>query len=193
MKQSDEEIVKRVLLGDDRAFEELLYRHKNRAMTLAMQMLKNFHDAEEALQDAFVRAYRALSTFEGTARFSTWLYRIVFNVCATKLNKRENVQFLSIENDDNSCFEIADDSQPFEKQFSEKEVEFAILKEVENLPLAYRTVATMFFVQELTYDEISEVTGLPLGTVKTHLFRARQRLKEALKKCIQIEESLKNF
>jgi len=81
MPLSDQDILQRVLQGDQKAFGEIVDRHKDRAMTLAMRILKNKQDAEEAVQDSFVRAYQALGRFEWRSSFSTWLYRIVFNVC----------------------------------------------------------------------------------------------------------------
>ena len=85
---TDQELVRRVRAGETRSFADLVYRHKDKAMTVAIRMLKNREDAEEAVQDAFIRAFRALDRFEERARFSTWLYRIVFNVCSTMLSKR---------------------------------------------------------------------------------------------------------
>ena len=84
----EHEIIKKILSGDIRTFSLLVERHQSKAMTLALRMLKNREDAEEALQDAFLRVYRALGTFEGKANFSTWFYRIVYNVCASALEKR---------------------------------------------------------------------------------------------------------
>src|ERR1039458_7241970 len=93
---SDHEIISRVLGGNTRSYADLVERHKNKAMTLAMRMLRNREEAEEAVQDAFVRAFNALGQFEKRSTFSTWLYRILFNVCSTILSKRgEPVQSIS--------------------------------------------------------------------------------------------------
>src|SRR3990167_5004707 len=92
MQDQDSSIIRRVLEGDKRAYAELVDRHKDRAMTLAMRMLSNRQDSEEALQDAFIRAFNALPRFEWRSSFSTWFYRIVYNVCATALSKRDEAR-----------------------------------------------------------------------------------------------------
>src|SRR4030067_1663958 len=97
MSDTDREIVQHVLEGNVRAFGLLVDRHKAKAMTLAMRILKNREDAEEALQDAFVRVHRALSSFEWKSSFSTWLYRIVYNTCATAAGKRNGTNHISID------------------------------------------------------------------------------------------------
>ncbi len=94
MQKNDVAIVQKVLGGDKRAYAELVDRHKEKAMTLAIRMLKNREDAEEAIQDTFVRAFNALPRFEWKSSFSTWFYRIVYNVCATHLTRRERVFIL---------------------------------------------------------------------------------------------------
>ena len=100
MAKNDQEIIERVLSGEKKAYAELVNRHKDRAMTLAMRMLKNREEAEEAVQDAFVRAFHALSRFEWRSSFSTWFYRIVFNVCSTALSKRGKDIMVSIHDDE---------------------------------------------------------------------------------------------
>ncbi len=182
MKTTDSEIIQRVIEGDQRAYAELVDRHKDRAMTLAVRMLKNRSEAEEALQDAFVRAYRALPSFERKSSFSTWFYRIVFNVCSSALNKRGNHNLLLIDeqNDDEMKIEIpsADDEPDIElesKEFSE-----IVRREISIMEESYSSILTMFFLQEMSYDEIIAVTGLPLGTVKNRLFRARMQLRYAV-------------
>jgi RNA polymerase sigma factor (sigma-70 family) len=89
MPDTDFETIQRILAGETQAYAKLVDRHKDRAMTLAMRLLKNRQDAEEALQDAFVRAFKALDRFEMKASFATWFYRIVFNVCSSALGKRD--------------------------------------------------------------------------------------------------------
>lgn len=182
MKTTDSEFIQRVIEGDQRAYAELVDRHKDKAMTLAVRMLKNRSEAEEALQDAFVRAYRALPSFERKSSFSTWFYRIVFNVCSTVLNKRGNNNLLSIDeqNDDEMKIEIpsADDEPDIElesKEFSE-----IVRREIATMDESYSSILTMFFLQEMSYEEIISVTGLPLGTVKNRLFRARMQLRSAV-------------
>ncbi len=182
MKTTDNEIIRRVIDGDQRAYAELVERHKDKAMTLAMRMLKNKSEAEEALQDAFVRAYKALPSFEKKSTFATWFYRIVFNVCSSVLNKRGNNNFLSIdtENDDEMKIEIPSEDDEPDIELESKEFSEIVRREISTMEVSYSTILTMFFLQEMSYEEIISVTGLPLGTVKNRLFRARTQLRSAV-------------
>ncbi len=182
MKTTDSEIIQRVIEGDQRAYAELVDRHKDKAMTLAVRMLKNRSEAEEALQDAFVRAYRALPSFEKKSSFSTWFYRIVFNVCSSVLNKRGSNNFLSIdgENDDEIKIEIQSADDEPDVELESKEFSEIVRSEISTMEESYASILTMFFLQEMSYEEIISVTGLPLGTVKNRLFRARIQLRSAV-------------
>ena len=181
---TDQEIIRRVLSGEQKAYAELVDRHKEKAMTLAMRMLKNRQDAEEALQDAFIRAFRALQSFEWKSSFSTWFYRIVFNVCSTKLNVRDRALIFSIDEelDGELKFEIPSDADEPDIEFESKEFTSIVKQEIEKIGAGYSSILTMFFMQEMSYEEIVSVTGLPIGTVKNRLFRARNELRTAVLK-----------
>ncbi len=182
MNDQDHAVIQRVLGGEKKAYAELVERHKDRALTLAVRILRNREDAEEALQDAFVRAFNALPRFEWKSSFSTWFYRIVYNVCVSGLSKRDKKQRVSIDEEDESgtVLELAAEEAPPDLAFESSELSAIVQEEIDKLPAAYGPTFTLFFVQELSYDEIVEVTGLPLGTVKARLFRARMTLRDAL-------------
>ncbi|MDP1676847.1 MAG: sigma-70 family RNA polymerase sigma factor [Bacteroidota bacterium] len=182
MKTTDNEIIRRVIDGDQRAYAELVERHKDKAMTLAMRMLKNKSEAEEALQDAFVRAYKALPSFEKKSTFATWFYRIVFNVCSSVLNKRgsNNLLSIDIENDGELKIEIPSEDDEPDIELESKEFSEIVRREISTMEESYSMILTMFFLQEMSYEEIISVTGLPLGTVKNRLFRARTQLRSAV-------------
>lgn len=146
-----------------------------------MRMLKNREEAEEALQDAFIRAFNALPRFEWKSSFSTWFYRIVYNVCATQLSRRgEDIQIPLEGPEGEGGFEIpAEDLMPDEKYESD-EFESIVIREIDALPSLYGSICTLFFLQDLSYDQIVEITGLPLGTVKVRLFRGRMLLRLAV-------------
>jgi RNA polymerase sigma-70 factor (ECF subfamily) len=179
--KNEAEVIQKVLGGDKRAYAELVDRHKEKAMTLAMRMLKNREDAEEAIQDAFVRAFNALPRFEWKSSFSTWFYRIVYNVCATQLSRRGEDLHVSLDTgDDEKALGLPSGEPLPDIQFESNEMEQIVLSEVEKLPPLYGAICTLFFVQDMSYDQIVEVTGLPLGTVKVRLFRGRLMLREAV-------------
>jgi RNA polymerase sigma-70 factor (ECF subfamily) len=152
-------------------------------------MLRDRRDAEEALQDAFVRAFQALPRFEGRSAFSTWLYRIVFNVCSSALERKglSTVSLNPTPDEGELPIDPPTSDLPPDLQLESAEAQRVVLEEVERLPEAYGTTFTLFAVQELSYDEIVDVTGVPLGTVKARLFRARMMLREAVGRRLSLE------
>jgi len=173
----ENEIITRVLAGETRAFALLVDRHKEKAMALAVRMLGNREDAEEALQDAFIRAFRSLARFEQKAKFSTWLYRIVFNVCYSVLRVRGPVVF---ESEPEYVPERFVESDRPDTLCEGAELQKIVHEAIDALPSAYGTVFTLYMVNEMSYDEIAETTGLPINTVKTRIFRGRALLRSAV-------------
>ena len=182
MNDRDKEIIQKVLDGDVQTFAHLIDRHKAKAMTLAVRLLKNREDAEEALQDSFVRMYRSLSSFEWKSSFSTWFYRIVYNTCATAAGKKNRIHPLSIdvEDEDGLRTEIATDELQPDIRLESDEFSKIVNEEVEKLPVVYGSTFTLFVIQDMSYEEIVQVTGWPLGTIKARLFRARAMLRESI-------------
>jgi len=189
MPLSDNEIVEKIRGGAKQSFTHLINRYKDKGMALAVRMLKNRQEAEEALQDAFVRVYNGLHKFEGKAAFGTWFYRILYNVCLTKLGKKnEEFQFVDYEDEREFEYDDARSTASFAVQFETHDLIEHIKTVMETLPKKYSTVLSLFYLQERSHEEICEVTQLPLGTVKTHLFRARAMLYERLQKEFQTEK-----
>ncbi len=181
MNDQDFRVIQRILAGEKRAYAQLVDRHKERAMALAVRMLKNHQDAEEALQDAFVRAFNALPRFEWKSSFSTWFYRIVYNVCATELSKKGEPQHTSLDADEaHEGLQISSETELPDVEFESNEFRGIVLEEIDKLPQSYASMLTLFFVQEMSYEEIVETSELPLGTVKNRLFRGRTMLKDAV-------------
>ena len=181
MALSDNEIIENIRKGDKRQYARLIDRYKEKAMTLSVRMLRNYQDAEEAAQDAFVRAYNALDKFEGTAKFGTWLYRIVYNVCLTKIAKRNDDMHAEMYDDEMSYENLeAGSMMPLEHEIEMKDLVRVVQNTIERLPGRYATIVSLFYFQELSHEEICEVTQLPLGTVKVQLHRARALLQERL-------------
>ncbi|MFZ1977339.1 MAG: sigma-70 family RNA polymerase sigma factor [Bacteroidota bacterium] len=184
MNEQDKEIVQRILGGEKRAFSILIDRHKAKALTLAVRILKNREDAEEVLQDAFVRVYRSLSSFEGKSSFSTWFYRIVYNRCMSALEKRKEYYISSLdeEYEDYPVIEIESGDPAPDIQLESDEFRTVVEQEIEKLPSMYGGIFTLFVIQEMSYEEIVRITGLPIGTVKARIFRARSMLRNILLK-----------
>jgi len=189
MSVSDNEIIERIRKGGKHHYARLIDRYKDKAFTLAVRILRNREDAEEAVQDAFIRTYNALEKFEGHSKFGTWFYRIVYNVCMSKLGTRTE-EFRTVSYDDGS--EYADAIPAGESSaindLEQKEMVMLVKKIVDNLPPKYSSILSLFYFQELSHEEICEVTQLPLGTVKVHLFRARALLQEQIHKELRMEK-----
>jgi RNA polymerase sigma-70 factor (ECF subfamily) len=180
MPAFDEEIIRRVLAGEKRAYAELVDRHKDKAMTLALRMLRNREEAEEAIQDAFVRAFRALPRFEWKSSFTTWFYRIVYNTCVSSLGRRAEAVLVSLDDDEVESVDAPSDDPTPEAQLTSHEIQSAVQDAIENLPESYAGILTLFFVNDMSYEQIVEVTGLSLSAVKVRLFRGRVMLRRAV-------------
>ena len=170
---SDEEAIGRVLDGDTEAFAILVKRHRERVRRLGLGF---FHDADEAddfTQDVFIKAYTALASFQGRSQFSTWLLRIAYNA-AINAKKRAR-EAVSIEADDLPGGEPGTDEAHLRE-----ETAAAVREAVAGLQPKQALCVELFFYYDLKYTEISEVTGLPVNTIKSHVFRAKRILRERL-------------
>lgn len=174
----EQRLVTQAKAGDQRAFEALVNLHSARVYNLALRVLRGERDAQDVAQEAFIRAWRGLPQFQGTASFQTWLYRIVLNLCYTQLPKlkRELAQVVP----EDAANDLADERQGVEATLLSSELMQFLHRAIDELPESYRLLVTLRHLQELSYNEIAEVTGMPLGTVKTGIFRARALLKQAI-------------
>jgi len=174
--ENDAELVARARRGDEAAFEQLVLRHQRYAFNLAYRVIGNYAEAEDVTQEAFVRAWRGLPGFRGQARFATWLYRIVYNLCLNRLPRlrQELLQAEPLE-------EAVVNPAPAPPDVFEVQERLAFLHdELNRLPAKYRLVLTLRYLQDLSYAEIAAALDVPMGTVKTHLHRARRLLTERL-------------
>lgn len=176
----DHLLIDRVLAGEQQVYAILVDKHKSYAFTIALKILQNRPEAEEAAQDAFIKAYHHLNGFNRQSKFSTWLYRIVFNTAISYKRKRRQ-QFQSIEN---TVIEYGQDAEGLlEKTDKQKYLNqaMALLNEAD------RTALTLFYLEEFSLEEIAEITGMQANTVKVRIHRARQRLAEELKTILNQE------
>lgn len=164
-------LIIRILEGEQHLYAQLVNKHKSYAYSLALRVLENKSDAEEAAQDAFVKAFKYLAGFNRDAKFSTWLYRIVFNT-AISYKRKQKVKMQSIDN-----VHIGYQQDTLEKNDKKRFIEEAIAK----LNEADRVAITLFYLQEFSLEEIADITNTPANTVKVRIHRARHRLAEELK------------
>ena len=198
MAGSDAEAIQAVLDGDVDRFAELVDRYQAQAQRVAFSLLGNYEDARDASQEAFVSAFRALGRFRGGASFSTWLYRIVVNECkdAFKRRARRPLAAASIgeephagDNPTGGLFvDVADAAAGPGDQAAGRELSRRISAEIAALPFRQRTVFLLHHVHGLPLAEVAAVMGCRLGTVKSHLFRATEHLRERLADVMGTEE-----
>jgi len=181
----DHELVTRLRARDQRAFAELIDRYKARIFHTTLRILGNREDAEEAAQDTFVRAFRGLENFREDATFSTWIYRICVNTCLNLLESRKRFKAQDIAK--TPLEELPFIESP-ENSFEEEDLQTRVFSAAEKLPDKYRTVLVLYHIQHLAYQEIAEIMQMPMGSVKTHLFRARAMLRERVLREFSHEE-----
>lgn len=178
--QEDTHYIELTRAGDMRAFGVLVQKHQRMVYTLALRMLKNQQEAEEAAQDTFVKIYKSLSRFEGKAKFTTWMYRVVYNECLGRLRKNKTHFSLAediLENTD----EPADFLDGLEMLHREERVAL-VKKGIEMLSPAEAAVLTLFYHEDQSIKEIAAITGSSESNVKVQLFRGRKHLEQNLKK-----------
>ena len=170
---TDSALIQLVLAGDTEAYAQLVDRHHDRCARIAERIIGNHEDAEEAVQDAFLRAYKALGDYEDRERFSAWLTRILVNQCRTVLaraRRRESV-FLDL---DPRALDLATNDAPSESRWPELEGALA------QLPLEQREAVVLRYADDLTYDEMSRITGAGQSALKMRVQRAFVRLRALL-------------
>jgi len=179
----DQTLVERSLQGEEQAFEQLVKRYQKSIYNLAYRMTGSREDAEDLAQETFLRAYAKLKTFQIGRRFSPWLFRIASNLCINWKNrqKRREVSLDSFGTDNKEQLLFSNTSVDPLFQLERNQLQIRLRQEILALPLRYRLVFTLRYLEDHSCREIAEILDMPEGTVKTHLFRARRILKEKLK------------
>ncbi len=176
----EDNLVQKAREGDTRAFAELVRAHQQFAYHVALRALNNTQDAEDIVQEAFVKVWESLTSFRHDSRFRTWLYRIVMNLCYNQLPRlRKDINALD---QDSIHLELSDTNLDMDPvlRLEGKETLTFIQQQIKYLPDQYRIMLLLRYQQGCSYAEISEILDVPLGTVKTGIFRARERLKDAV-------------
>ena len=169
----DSDLVAATLGGNSEAFATLVERYDRAVYHLAYRTVRDSEEARDVTQEAFFKAYRSLKTFKPGAKFSTWIFVIAYHACCDRLNRRKRFS--------NEEFPEWADSAPGPEESAIAGDEARRLRAaIERLPEKYRTVITLYHLQGKQYDEIATVLGVPMGTVKTHLFRAKEQLRKLL-------------
>ncbi|MGD2126907.1 MAG: sigma-70 family RNA polymerase sigma factor [Desulfobacteraceae bacterium] len=186
--EEDATLVKAFQAGHRAAFDKLVLKHKNRCFNLCYWFLGDYHEANDSAQETFIKLYRSLKRFRFESAFSTWLYRIAINTCKNKLKSsayRQRAKMVSLDNPGEqegglSAVEIQDASPSPFGELEKKERMTIIKAAIDSLPAEHKEVVTLRDIEGLPYEEIVQVTGLNIGTVKSRLARARLDLRKKL-------------
>jgi RNA polymerase sigma-70 factor (ECF subfamily) len=182
---TDEELVRSVLAGDRERYAELVERYQGRLVNYLHRLVRQTDDAHDLAQEVFVRVYQALDRFDPQYRFSTWLFRVAQNAAIDQIRRRR-FRTVSIGPGDESredggrSVDVEDRAPGALAELEARERDGEVRAAIEALPWEYRELIVMRHYGELAYEEIAESKGMPLGTVKNKLFRARQMLKQTL-------------
>jgi RNA polymerase sigma-70 factor (ECF subfamily) len=185
VKENDSELINRAKNGDSKAYEGLLKKYRNSVYNLVYRMVRDLEEAEDLTQEAFIKAFNSLASFNEEYAFSTWLYKIATNNCIDFFRKRK-LQTFSLDKpiqykDSEIQHEIPDPELNPEKSILARERSRMIQKAIKALPEKYYTAIILRHNEEKSYEEIAEILNLPLGTVKARIFRAREMLNKELK------------
>lgn len=183
-KLSDEELILSFQEGDERSYNEIIKRYKDRLVNFIFRYTGSFDDSQDIVQDTFVKVYVSKHLYKEIAKFSTWIYTIAINLAKTRVIKRSRFKIFSLSDiydDEEKDFDIPDDAYSPEievnSKIQDKYIQKALLKISEN----YRKLIILRDVEDFSYEEISEMTGLPMGTVKSRINRGREKLQVLLK------------
>jgi len=170
------DIIKKINKGDLKAFNEIILKFQNQIFNFVLKMVYNHEDAMDITQDVFFKAYKNIRFFSFRSKFSTWLYRIAFNHALNFIKKNKRQKTADDKLPDENCF-YADDRN---MNIEDKEIYNIVENIIGKLNPAYRSCIYLFYNEELSYEEISEVMKIPLNTVRSHLKRGRETIRDIL-------------
>jgi RNA polymerase sigma-70 factor (ECF subfamily) len=175
----DHLIVSQVISGQKDMFRLLVRRYERAVYGMGMSFFRNSEDASDFTQEVFLKVYRSLSRFEGRSRFSTWLYKIAYNTAVNAVNRRKEYRSLAEEEADN----LENTGDTPERVLLRNAAREAVQTALKELPDRFRVCVDLFFFYERSYREIEAITGFPVNTIKSHVFRAKKLLREKLGAC----------
>ncbi len=184
--EMDAELVARTLAGENAAFDALVVKYRERVYSLAFHMLRNEQEALDVSQEVFMRAYFALGKFRGESGFFTWLYRIAVNLVYTHAKRESKRRELNVKAAGDGWGQVHAAVKTPEELAEKNEIQAALHRALQALDLRFREVLVLKEIEGLEVEEVAEVLGLPQGTVKSRLFRARRQLKGLLAGCREL-------
>ena len=185
---NDAELVEQVLNGNNNAFRFLVSKHERLVVHIVGRVVQQHADVEDICQEVFIKVFRKLKRFRGESKLSTWIATIAYNTSISHIRTKKRWGENSLDDEEmNLNWEKGNIYTP---QILEKEeAKKYLLQLIELLPANYRMVLTLFHLEEFSYREIEEITGMPEGTIKSYLSRARKLLKEKMEKVVEVEKT----
>ncbi|WP_420401681.1 RNA polymerase sigma factor [Flagellimonas sp.] len=181
---SEEDAIESAMVGQEDGYRYLLTKYQRYAFSIAIGIVRNEENAEEVVQDSFIRIFKHISKFNKSGKFSTWLYRIVYNTSLTSLRRKRKIDFLSLNEPENYDLEIPDNySNGFDDLMKGDKVKF-VNKAIARLSEAENLAIILYYTNECSITEISQITGWNTSTIKTRLYRGRQNLYLELSKLL---------
>lgn len=176
----ESKLIRRASDGDAASFNALMSLHERRMYAVALRMCGNREDAQDCLQEAMLRVYRAISGFKAQSSFSTWLYRITMNTCLDELRKRKNRPNTSLDGLLDAGWSPVDSGESPERHTLRREVRQSLEEFIQELPEDMRAAVVLRDIQGYAYDEIAEMLDTNVGTIKSRISRGRERLREKI-------------
>jgi len=184
----DRALVARVVSVDKQAFRLLIKQHERLVAHMVGRLVDRNEDREELCQDVFLRVYEKITEFNFQSKLSTWIATIAYRMGVNHLRKKK-IELSDIPEEERFTKHFISDNDP-QKSLKDQKLETMTLQLIERLPPQYKAILTLYHIDQMNYNEIGEITGLPEGTVKNYLFRARNLLKEKVKKYLGKEQLL---
>jgi RNA polymerase sigma-70 factor (ECF subfamily) len=181
---SDEELILGFQEGDEISYNEIVRRYKDRLVNFIFRYTGNYDESEDIVQDTFIKVYVSKHLYKEIAKFSTWIYTIAINLAKTKVIKRNRFKIFSLSSaydDEEKDFDIPDEAYSPEVEVNSKMLDKYIQSALNKIPENYRKLVILRDIEDFSYEEISGMTGLPMGTVKSRINRGREKLQVLLK------------
>jgi len=185
MTTNDQILINQIIVGDAKAFTELVNRYKDLVFTLALRMLKNREEAEEVSQDTFIKTYKSLHKFKGDSKFSTWIYKVAYNSCLDRIKKNKK-HLDDVELNEYTEHQVKTIDNAFDALVEEERNQL-IQECLHLLSSDDSCLLTLYYFEEQSLDEIANIVGLTANNVKVKLFRSRQKLATILKERLEPE------
>ena len=182
MERNEQKLIERASGGDPAAFNQLMAMHEKRMYAVALRMFANREDAQDCLQEAMLRIYRAIGGFKGQSSFSTWVYRITMNTCLDELRRKKNRPNTSLDNLLDQGWSPSDGDNVPERRAIQSETRKTLAGAIRELPEDMRSAIVLRDVQGYSYDEIAQMLDVNVGTIKSRISRGREKLREKLSK-----------